>query len=77
MEIERTKERKTFTTRIKTNKKMILLTMIWEVKERKKEKKVLVDDDEVRRNCETTTRKGKHTPFRNKSDTKFLLIFLV
>lgn len=21
--------------------------------------------------------KGKHTPFRNKSDTKFLLIFLV
>ncbi len=34
------KERKTFTTRIKTNKKVILLTMIWEVKtERKKERK--------------------------------------
>ena len=61
MEIERTKERKTFTTRIKTNKKVILLTMIWEVKKERKKKKVLVDDDEVRRNCETTTKGKTHT----------------
>ena len=42
MEIERTKERKTFTTRIKTNKKMILLTMIWEVKKERKKKRCLL-----------------------------------
>ena len=39
---------------------MILLTMIWEVKKERK-KKVLVDDDEVRRNCETTTKGKTHT----------------
>ena len=33
--------------------------MIWEVK--KERKKVLVDDDEVRRNCETTTKGKTHT----------------
>lgn len=77
MEIERTKERKTFTTRIKTNKKVILLTMIWEVKKERKKKKrcllMMMKLEEIAKR----RRKGKHTPFRNKSDTKFLLIFLV
>lgn len=75
MEIERTKERKTFTTRIKTNEKMILLTMIWEVKKERK-KKVLVMMMKLEEIAKRR-QKGKHTPFRNKSDTKFLLIFLV
>ena len=52
---------------------MILLTMIWEVKKKEK-KKVLVMMMKLEEIAKRR-RKGKHTPFRNKSDTKFLLIF--